>query len=425
MTVLPLLPAQRPKWAAWLAEPASGANGIGAMLRVHGPLDTVRLQAALDAVQAAQPVLRATFQAGGQVIHPATGVLLRRARTDDPRAARRLGSALAAEPFDLRTGPLLRALLVRISDDDHLLALALPSVAVDGWSMNLLITELERAYQDLSGGRAPRLPDQTAAYAAICERRSALDCQAGYREWIKGVPRLELPDDLPRPGTRSTRGAEVRLDLGPGAPAELAAASRRRRTSAFPLLFTAFAIVLAQRSGQDRFLVNVFVGGRSRPEEFHVVGRLANMVPMPVDLTPPDPVGAMTRMWWDSHDFHDVLVPEAAWAIEGEPPPGRLALSDLDFVLHFGEPALPADGVPKIVREREPTRYSLRDLTLFAGPTATGFELRLEYRPDLYREQTAWDILDDYRGVLAELTTEREDPGPAEPVTGRRDRSTP
>jgi hypothetical protein len=408
MTMLPLLPAQRPKWEEWLADPASGAHGIGTLLRVRGPLDPPLLQAALDALEAAQPALRVTFLDGLQVVHAPHGVRLRSEHAEDARVARSLGAALAEEPFDLLAGPMLRALLVRLADDDHLLALALPHVVVDGWSMNLLITDLERVYRDLVAGRTPQLEDQTAVYAEICARRSAADPQAGYREWIAGVPRLVLPTDLPRPDVRNTRSAEVRVELGTDTQAEITAAARRLRTSPFPLLFTAFALVLGQRSGQHRFLVNAFVAGRTRPEEDHVIGRFANMLPMPVDLTAPDLVRATSRMWWDSYDFHDVSATDAARAVEGDPPVGRLPLADVLFVLNVSDPELAADGQPRITREREPGRYSLRDLTLFVGPTATGFELRLDYRTDLYREDTAWTLLHDCRDVLAGLTSQRD-----------------
>jgi condensation domain-containing protein len=160
-------------------------------------------------------------------------------------------------------------------------------------------------------------------------------------------------------------------------------------------------------TGQDRFLVGVFVAGRNRAEEEPLIGRFAGMIPMPVDLTGPDPVAAAAKSWWEAYDFHDVVVPEVARKIEGLPPPGRRPLTDVRFMLNSGEPEFAGTGELRLRRrEREPTTVSPSDLTLFTGPASDGrFELRLEYRTDLYTEDTAKYFLRCYRAVLAQLNT--------------------
>jgi hypothetical protein len=389
-------------------------------MRIRGAVDPGLLRAALESVHRVQPGLRVTFHDGPgpdpvQLVHPAAGVHIDLADVSgeaDPDAAGRCRAAeLVNIPFDLRTGPVLSALLIRMAEDSHLLALSVAKIAVDGGSLKLVITDVEHAYRALAAGTVPTVEDRTGDFLEICARRStAADpdgpVAVGYAKWIADVPRLVLPTDFPRPAVPGTRGAEVRVELGSAEVAALTDTARRRRTSLSPVLFAAYGLLLGRLSGQDRFLVGVFVAGRARPEEQSLIGRFANMLPMPIDLTDPDVVSSTSRTWWDGYDYHDTVVSEVAQRVDPDPPAGRRPLTDVEFMFNLGEPELAVTGEPRLTRDREPTTVALRDLTLFTGSAPGGrFELRLEYRTDLYREDTAWKLLRSYRNVLVELNT--------------------
>lgn len=423
MTALPapLLPTQRAQWESYRCAPDSTTFGIEVMLRIEGELDVALLAASLEAVRRAQPALRATFHDGPgpdavQVVRAGISLTLPQADVSgdpDPDAAlRRLVTTLTSTPFDLEHGPVLKALLIRLDARDHVLVVSLPRIVVDGWSMGLLVGDIERTYRELASGHAPPVADRTADYLACCAERWQADpgrAVTRYGEWIAGVPRLRTPTDFVRPARRDTAGAEVRVELDqPGLDA-LTAGARRHRTSLFPLLFTAFAVVLGKRSGQNRFLLNAYVLGRRKPREERLVARFANLVPLPVDLsgdaTPAALVSTASRTWWDSFDHHDTLMPALVQRIEPELPQEHLPFGDVAFQFNTGEPVLATTAQPRFRRDREPTTFAPNDLTLFVGPSVAGrFELRLEYRTDLYREDTAWGLLRDYQTVLVELS---------------------
>ncbi len=435
----PLLPAQRFKWAAYQREPQAPNLVISLRLRIRGRLDATALAASLQALQDAQPALRATFRLGPdgephQRVH--SGVPIEFASTDataeaqPERAAARLAAEAAARPFQLEEPGGLRALLIRLAAQDHLLVLCFPGIAVDGWSTGIVLSSLETNYRALAAGRPVPPADLTAQYLRCCWETSQAADPAGpraaaYARWLGEAPRLVLPTDWPYPARRSVGGAEARAELTHEEIERCDAAARARRTSLSALLFTAFSVLLARWSGQRRFAVGAFVSGRGRPDASALVGRFAHLAALPVDLTGCDgaaeAVDRLSLLWWQSHDYHDVPLAAIAGKTGAGTTPGRLPVCDVAFVHQFAEPRVEVGDALSISREREPTALSPQDLTLFIDPAADdGLSVRLEYRTDLFRASTAERALTSFRDILAELT---QAPGGAEPAapapTGR------
>ncbi|WP_344341094.1 condensation domain-containing protein, partial [Kitasatospora putterlickiae] len=135
--------------------------------RLRGPLDTAALAAALTALTTRHHVLRTRYGRSEDGPHqqaaPAAPVPLP-VRDATPEAASALLHTEAARPFDLTTGPVLRALLLRHAPDDHTLLLTLHHIAVDGGSLPVLATELAALYA-AADGRPSGLPDPEVQYA--------------------------------------------------------------------------------------------------------------------------------------------------------------------------------------------------------------------------------------------------------------------
>ncbi|MDV9203070.1 condensation domain-containing protein, partial [Streptomyces sp. Wh19] len=159
------------------------------------------LESALGALVVRHESLRTTFATvdgqGVQVIHPATPVTFPVREATDEEAAAAVRAELET-PFDLSTGPLLRPLLLRTAEDEHLLVLSMHHIVTDGWSVNVLTRELAALY---AGEPLPELPVQYADYA-VWQRRTltgpVLDEGLAYwREQLAGAPVLDLPTDRP------------------------------------------------------------------------------------------------------------------------------------------------------------------------------------------------------------------------------------
>ncbi len=230
---LPLSFGQQRLWFLHRMEPASPAYNTAKGLLLEGRLDPAALAAALSAVVGRHEVLRTRFPALAgepvQAIDPPAPMALPVADLSALGAAAeallpRLVRREAARPFDLETGPVVRALLVRLGAERHALVVTLHHVACDGWSLGVLVRELAAFYPAAAGlGAAaaaalPALPVQYADYAVWQRAQLAgetLERQLAYwRERLAGAPpHLALPADRPRPPVQTHRGGRVAVAL--------------------------------------------------------------------------------------------------------------------------------------------------------------------------------------------------------------------
>jgi aspartate racemase len=195
-------------------------------------------------------------------------------------------------PFDLATGPLIRASAVRTRRDQFVLLLTLHHIAFDGWSGNVVARELSALYEALSMGQPSPLPDLPFQYAdfTVWQRRRLTGSIAqnllGYwKKQLENVARLSLPTDHPRPAAESWRGARQYFSLELGATDSLKALSRQADATLFMLLLAAFQTLLHRYTGQTDIVTGTPVAGRRHPEVENLIGFFLNMLPLRTDLS--------------------------------------------------------------------------------------------------------------------------------------------
>ncbi|HVR07717.1 MAG TPA: amino acid adenylation domain-containing protein [Thermoanaerobaculia bacterium] len=219
--------------------------------------------------------------------------------------ARRLTVQEARRPFDLERAPVLRATLLRLAAEEHVLLLTVHHIACDGWSVGVLVQEaglLYEAFADASPPPRPAgsagnggfagLPDLAVQYAdfAAWQRRwlagEMLQAQLGYwRKQLAGLPpAIELPVDRPRPVRRRALGGRVDLRLSAALGTALRALARRQLATPFMVLLSAFQALLARYSGQEDLAVGTPVAGRRRVEVEGLIGCFANTLVLRGDL---------------------------------------------------------------------------------------------------------------------------------------------
>ncbi|MGH8963715.1 MAG: condensation domain-containing protein, partial [Actinomycetes bacterium] len=290
---LPLSFAQQRLWFLNEFQPGSSEYVSPSVLRLRGGLDSGALVRALSGLVARHESLRTTFESvqgrGVQVVHPPGEVSLpvldlsglaeadRRAELD------RVLAAEAVRPFDLSRGPVLRARLVRLAAQEHVLSLMLHHIVTDGWSSGILWRDLGELYRAEVSGTAPQLavlPVQYADFAVWQRQRvsgAVAEEQSGYwRGQLDGVAAVELPTDRPRPAVYTTHGAVWEFVVPAPVTSRLKELGRGQDATLFMVLVAACQVLLARWSGQNDIAVGTVTSGRDRAELEGLVGFFVN-----------------------------------------------------------------------------------------------------------------------------------------------------
>ncbi|MEU0334314.1 non-ribosomal peptide synthase/polyketide synthase [Streptomyces sp. NPDC006193] len=406
----PMSYAQQRLW--FLEEFApGGAEYVTALaLRLRGALDTGALRAALDALVARHESLRTTFDSvdghGVQRIHPPHRTPLPvhdLSRAADPGKEPALRALLAEErsrPFDLRQGPLLRTCLVRLADDDHVLALTLHHIVTDGWSTSVLLGDLAHLYRaelGLETHALPPLPVQYADYAHWQRTAAAADAeeQLGYwKEHLAGTAPLDLPTDRPRPPVRTSSGATTPVVVPARTARRLARLARDRGTTLFTALVAAAQTYLARLSGADDIAVGTVTSGRDRAETQALVGFFVNTLVLRSRVEAELPFTAfldsVRQTVLDAFAHQDVPFERVVDEVQPVRDTSRTPLFQVMVVLQNTPAAgldLPGIDVTDVEPESEQAAF---DLTLEFAETGSG-ELHglLTYNTDLFDAATA------------------------------------
>ncbi|MCP3804329.1 amino acid adenylation domain-containing protein [Allokutzneria sp. A3M-2-11 16] len=272
---LPLSFSQQRFWFFQEYDKDSVEYNVHFGFRICGELDVPALTKALDALVERHEVLRTVISSGFQVVSgERPGLSIVDASLDE------LDLALTAEvgvPFDLARGPVMRQLLVRLGDRDHVLVLGLHHVAVDGWSMSVLADDLSALY---NGTALPALPVQYADFAAWQRARltdAALEPHVRYwRDQLDGLAPLRLPTDRPRPTVKSTNGAVVAFTLPERLTSKLNEIAAACDATLYMTLVAACQVLFARYSGQRDIAVGTAVAGRDNASLDRVVGCFIN-----------------------------------------------------------------------------------------------------------------------------------------------------
>ncbi|WP_345328987.1 amino acid adenylation domain-containing protein, partial [Kitasatospora aburaviensis] len=425
---VPLSFAQEQIWLAQQLAPESAAYNVPMAVACTGPLDAGRLARAFRTVISRHEVLRTTFAAGPdgspvQLVHEQDGFELPvtdlRSTADAGARVRERLAEEAHTPFDLASGPLLRAALLRTGEQEHALLLTVHHIAVDAWSVNVLLGEVEAAYRQAdgpAGAELPPLPVQYGDFAAW--QRGRLD-GAAYRESLDyWQQRLSGLTDTPPPATATGRPED-----GPGAgshslelPADVTAGLRalaaRHRTTLFTVALAALQTLLHRYGCGEDPVVATPVGGRERTELEGLVGCFVNTLLLRGDVSGEptfadllDRAAEATR-----RDFQHQEVPFeqlAARLRAGSPEGLARTMLVLDQAAPGGAPgpAGPAAGPGELVlRPLDGTgpADAKRDLTFTVSETGDTLVLTLVHRTDRYEERSAERLLAHYATLLRE-----------------------
>lgn len=290
----PLSFAQQRMWFLDQLEPESSLYNIHTGVELSGPLNVSVLQRSIAEILRRHEALRTTFAVIDdrpvQIINQSAIFKLpvHDLQGLDEKQRRSSVSAWAEESarqrFDLTTGPLLRADLLRLGETEHVLLLTIHHIISDGWSVGVFVRELAALYEAYAAGHASPLQELSIQYADFAGwQRSWLQGERlgeqlfYWRTQLAGVPPLlELPTDRPRPPVQTYRGAHDTLLVTESLSRALKELSRREGATLFMTLLAAFSTLLYRYSGHRDILVGTPIANRNRAETESLIGFFVN-----------------------------------------------------------------------------------------------------------------------------------------------------
>src|SRR5947207_323672 len=397
LTELPLSSPQDRWWCAISGDPSHPSFNLFQTHRLRGRLDADRLVRALGAVVDRHESLRATFhvRAGRpvQVIAPPSGLSMERSTAPDLATARELVAGWTSARFDLATGPLIRAHLLTLADDDHVLCVVVHHMVADGHSLDLLVRELRTLY---AGETPAALPIGYGDFALWEWARPEI-VERNLAYWLRRLadpPVLDLPADLPRPAAKTGSGCHLEHAIDADLAGALERLARAERCTLFMVFMTAYQVLLARHSGQDDICVLSSSAGRTHVDLEPMVGNFASFPVLRGDLS-------------GNPTFHDLLLRTRTAVLEGYahgerplqrlldaldlPPDGsRVPLYQTAFTLHQqdGDPA--GEFAPGLRAEPFETGYpqTFFDLALDVWRRPSGLTAVFRYDGALFTAET-------------------------------------
>ena len=448
---LPLSFAQQRLWFLDQLEPGSPFYNIPVAVRLSGALEVASLRASLEEVVRRHEALRTRFESREgrpvQVILPRLALPLEPVDLaglgEEERAtrARALAREEASQPFDLQRGPLLRATLLRLGPEEHVLLLTMHHIVSDGWSMSVLVRELCALYAAFSAvapspsppspspspspsppSPSPSLGGLAIQYAdyAVWQREwlagEVLEAQLGYWKKVLGgpLPVLELPTDRPRPPVQSHRGARHVFTLSPDLLAALEALSRQENVTLFMTLLGAFQTLLHRYSGQRDIIVGSPIAGRHLAETEGLteglIGFFVNTLALRTDfrevggrLDFRSLLGRVREVTLGAYGHQDLPFERLVEELRPERDPSRTPVFQVMFVLqNLPMPPLSSAGLVVTPLDGD-VGIAKFDLTLsLQEPEERSGGLRgvLEYNTDLFEAATVERMAGHFRRLL-------------------------
>ncbi|WP_190109199.1 non-ribosomal peptide synthetase [Streptomyces cinnamoneus] len=301
--------AQHRMWLLAQMTDSPAEYAITLALHLTGELDAEAMAWAMDAVVARHDSLRSCFpERDGTPVRaevPAAALRLRPAPPEPDGDVDRVLERVAREEIaglDLAAGPLFRPVLVPLTAGGpavppaHLLVVVLHHIVADGWSTELILSDLATHYGARTAGReAPEPPRVGYERYLEIERRNEREGVtdrhlAHFTTALRGAPEeVTLPLDRPRPAQRTGRGATLRLDLGPEAADAVRRLAARHRTTPFVILLAGLSALLHRSGGHRDTVIGSAVAGRFDAEVDDLVGLCLNSVALRWQVGPGTP----------------------------------------------------------------------------------------------------------------------------------------
>jgi hypothetical protein len=338
---------------------------------------------------------------------------------DNEEKARELANREAIAPFDLETGPLFRALLIKLSPTRHVFILTMHHIIADGWSLGILMTELSALYSSYQKGTEPSLPPLPIHYqdfVAWQSRRLASEALAEDRNyWLNelsgNLPALELGTDYPRPKVRTFNGEVVHFTIEKNLTRLLYLFSRDYDATLFMTLLSGLYALFYRYTGQSDIILGTPISGRTHKDLEGQIGLYLNLLPLRVAVHGEDSFAELLDHVRDVtlSGYEHQAYPFASLIKElnFERDPARPPLISAGLTLQNLNPSTSATGDElgfKVSHFSQELKTSEYDLWFLFSEKDDELTANVNYNTDIFRRETIELIWSRLVSVFVQVT---------------------
>ena len=433
----PLSFAQQRLWFIDQLEPGNPAYNMPAAVRYKGTLDIAALEKAIAEIFRRHETVRTRFaDVDGEPVQIVMPVQRRSLQVLDlsdlpeherESEAARLAQEEAHRPFDLSQGPMLRASVLKLADDEHVLLLTMHHIASDGWSMNILLRELSALYGAFALGQPSPLAELPIQYADFAQwQRSRMQGEALAQHlnyWttqLAGAPEvLDLPAARRRPAVQSYRGANHTFLLSEETSQRIKAIAHAQDATLFMALLSAFKVLLFCSTGQQDLVVGSPLAGRHHLQTEGLIGFFVNMLVLRTRMDGScsfnELLARVRETTLEAYAHQDVPFERLVDALRVERGAGHHPLFQVVFTTQNSLPGDETDNATQPQGVMQPFGIEIvstpYDLILDMGAIGERIGGSLSYNIDLFDAATAASLAQLYGRLLDEIVSD-----PAKPI---------
>lgn len=417
---------QQQFWMLDQMEPGRPYFNIAVAFRFLGPISVEALEHSLAQIIQRHESLRTTFDFADdrlyQVIDSSEAFAMYK---EDLSALPENGSAKqtltrlvdeSRRPFDLRKGPLVRASLFKMAEQEHALLLVMHHIISDGWSVGIILNEISKYYNSYvtqTDSVLPSLPVQFADFAQWqierLESTESSDWLLYWSEHLRGCKfSLPLPLDFPRPNFSSRRGARQSIALEKALVESLKEMSQQQGVTLFVSLLAAFKAFLYFYCNHEDIAVIAPIANRELIETTNMVGCLRNILILRTSvqgkLQFKDLVQRIETVWQNAYAHRQIPLGKIVESLQLKKPKNNAPLFPAMFAFQsFPAEAPNLEGLNSSVIE-VPLDISNRDLTLYVDAYGEDLVCTFEYDTELFMAETVADMLKTFNRILKSVT---------------------
>lgn len=327
---------------------------------------------------------------------------------------------LVNKPFDLKIDPMLRADLLTIKANEHILVVTIHHIASDGWSTSIMVKELVKLYEDYVNNQIPNFPLMGVQYAdyAIWQRNylkgDALEKKLDYwRKKLQNAAPLELPTDYPRTGIPSHRGSIITIKTDKQLLHKLNLLGQANGTTLFMTTLAAFKLLLYRYTNQQDITVGTPMAGRQQKELESLIGFFINTLALRDEVDPnlnfTQLLKSVRTTALDAFKHQDVPFEKVVEAVAKDRQLKRSPVFQVLFSVQ-NIPEIPKLKLGNLELSRVGSGHSTAqyEITCNIRETEIGLNITMEYSTDLFSEDSMRRMLNHFVHLLKEVAVEPE-----------------